>query len=321
MRVGVPAMGERRPNATAEAFLFAVSTRCAYPSCRVPTVSLTVDKKANKNVQAAHIVPVSPSMPRWRKMDAAARDNYPNLVLLCTAHHQMVDKGPRAREFTEAMLLGWKKEAEHDLREKFDGIDRYTYEEVQGMIALATAEGTEVIMSGIGELGSKVDSATAEVLTVLYAQFTDKRRDYEVAAMLNVASERLASGGFADTVEVLDQASYRLANLEDHVTVFDVAVRGLERFRLDEFATAVDRADSAARAIEAGSVNFSSMSHVNAPQVQATPDPYSDRWRYAVASTTKPRIDRMHLFLLGVLLGVVLSVAVAWAVVRITQAP
>ncbi|MBC7274963.1 HNH endonuclease signature motif containing protein [Nocardioides sp.] len=312
-----PLMGDRRPNAAAEALLFAVSTRCAYPNCRVPTVSLTVDKKANKNVQAAHIVPVSQSMPRWRPMDAADRDNYQNLVLLCSAHHLMVDKGPRARDFTEAMLLAWKEEAEHDLREKFDGIDRYTFEDVEDMIGLAAAQGTEVITSGIGKLGAKVDSATAEILTVLYEQFADKHRDYEVAAMLNAASERLASEGFAETVGLLDQASDRLANLDDQVSVFDDTFRPLKEFKLNTFVTAADQSKSAADTLE---VHARTLSHAIAPRVQAALDPHSHRWQSPLVNATTPRIDRMHIFLLGLVIGVILSVALAWAVVRIAHA-
>lgn len=321
MKAGGPAMGERRRNAAAEAFLFAVSTRCAYPTCRVSTVRLTDEGKAEKRVQAAHIVPVSRLMPRWREMDAADRDNYQNLVLLCSVHHLMVDKGPTALEFTEEVLKSWKKEAEHELREKFAGIDRYTYVQVQDMIDLAASQGTEVVLSGIGELGSKIDSSTAKVLTVLYEQFTDKRRDYEVAAMLHAASERLASGRFADTVESLDQASRQLVKLDEYVVGFKGAISGLEEFRLHDFVTAVDQANSAARAIEAARVDPGRVSQPIAPQVQATLDHYdSSRWHYDVANTSRPRVDRMHLFLRGVALGVVLSVALAWAVVWITQA-
>lgn len=338
-------MSDRRHNAAAEAVLFAVSTRCAYPDCRIPTVNLTADEKGVKNVQAAHIVPVSPSMPRWRKMDPAVRDNYPNLILLCTAHHHLVDKSARAREFTEETLLEWKHDAEHELREKFDGIDRYTFTEIQAMISLAAEHSTRVIMMGIGELGNKVDAGTAKILTVLYQQAADKRRDYEVAAMLHTAAERLTSGGFADAVYTLHGATGRLGDFGDNVNLFRAAAGHLgdnvdqfraaagrlEDFDLGAFINAVDDARTAARAIQEAEVStgpdaevssgpdVAGFSRTVAQHILATLDEESDGRQDFDPVPEEPRFDWKHVFLVGLGLGVVLSALILWAAVWLTR--
>ncbi|RKT86355.1 HNH endonuclease [Saccharopolyspora antimicrobica] len=315
-------MSNRKHNAAAEAVLFAVSTRCAYPDCRIPTVSLTADEKASKNVQAAHIVPVSSSMPRWRKMDPAARDNYPNLILLCTAHHNLVDKSARAHQFTEAMLLQWKHDAEHELREKFDGIDRYTYTEIQTMITLANEKGTNVIMSGIGELGNKVNAGTAKILTVLYQQAADKRRDYEAAAMLHTAAERLTSGDFADTVYALGGAADRLVDFGDTVSELQTATGKLNAFSLDVFMNAVDDASTVVNAIQNAEISTgpdaTALARTVAKHVISALD--EDGNRQAVSPVPEiPRFDWKHVLLTGIVLGVALSALIIWAVVWLTQ--
>lgn len=318
-------MASRKHNATAEALLFAVSTRCAHPGCRIPTVGLTTDKKAVKNVQAAHIVPVSPGMARWRPMDVADRDNYSNLVLLCHAHHHLVDKSPRAHEFTEKMLLAWKEEAEHELREKFDGIDRYTFTEIRSMIDLAAERGMEVILAGIDELGTKVDSGTAKILTVLYQQASDKRRDYEAAAMLHTAATRLTSGDFTETVYTLEGATYRLGDFSENVAAFHGAAGRLEDFGLHAFVNAVNDASTAARTLEEIEVDTGpdvrELSQAVARQVAATLDQRNDRRQVTSPVAEEPRFDTKHIFLTGLGLGVVLSVLLIWATVWLTQGP
>lgn len=263
-------------------------------------------------------------------MDAVVRDNYVNLVLLCKAHHDLVDKSPRAREFTEEMLLEWKETAEHELREKFKGIDRYSYTEIQDMITLATSQGTEVIMSGIGELGTKVDSATAKVLTVLYEQFTDKRRDYEVAAMLNTASERLASGNFADTVHTLNGAVGRLDNFSDDAGQLNAGASMLENFPLHAFLAAASDAKEAAEAIDNTSFDTGpdtrELSHAVAHQVTATLSERDERRPTSEPQRSTPApvessFDTKHVFLTGLGLGVVLCVLLIWATVWLTQGP
>lgn len=301
-------MRERRPNAAAEALLFAVSTRCAYPDCPEPTVKLTADRRADKKVQAAHIVPVSSTMPRWRPMDPAERENYLNLVLLCKAHHELVDKSPIAHDFTETDLRKWKEEAEHELREKLDGIDRYTFTEVQDMISLATERGTEVIMSSIGELGTKVDSPTAKVLTVLYEQFTDKRRDHEVAAMLYTVSERLGSGAFTEAAHTFSQTTRDLGNFHEDVTRFQAATKQLNEVNPQALISLTEQAGAELGALQRNGINTGpdtrELSHAVARQVAAILDAHDDRRQNPepqrpAPAPKEPSFDTKHVFLTG----------------------
>ncbi|MEV0088700.1 hypothetical protein [Saccharopolyspora sp. NPDC050642] len=194
------------------------------------------------------------------------------------------------------------------------------------MIALANQHSAKVIMSGIGQLGNKVDAGTAKILTVLYQQATDKRRDYEAAAMLHTAAERLAAGGFIEAVNSLGRATGRLGNFEDNVTKFGQAASSMQTINLGDFISAAGNASVAAHAIQSAAASngpdVSELAHTVSQHIITTlNDEGATRRRDFTKSHEVSRIDWKHVLLTGVALGVVLSVLIIWAAVKLTQGP
>lgn len=205
-------MGDRQYSKTTEAALFALSVKCYEPNCQVPTVSINADRTQKKNVQIAHIVPISPKKPRYRPLPREERDSFANLILLCDAHHRPVDNKANEHIYTEALLLQWKEDAEKDIRSKVDGLTNLTEESLEAMLDKAASSMREDILSAIDSLRS-VSEESAEVLTYLFDQVSRNFINHETAALLYAASEGLAN--LSETASILFDASRNLSYLEE----------------------------------------------------------------------------------------------------------
>lgn len=95
---------------------------CAFPDCRV---LLTAQGSSDDPVvvlgEIAHIVAESPSGPRGASpLTAEERNSYPNLILLCNQHHQLIDSEGALATYTverlTAMKLDHEAWVEHVLR-------------------------------------------------------------------------------------------------------------------------------------------------------------------------------------------------------------
>ncbi len=86
-------------------------SRCAFEQCR--QVLTTVDPMTNEVVtlgNIAHIVARSPDGPRGHDpMPGPERDRHTNLMLLCTAHHQLVDSKESEASYPKERLLAMKE--------------------------------------------------------------------------------------------------------------------------------------------------------------------------------------------------------------------
>ncbi len=89
--------------------LFAVSgNRCAFPGCNLPLVDLGSGTVLG---EICHIKARSPEGPRYDPdQDEKERHAFENLLLLCPAHHKIVDDNPD--EYTVEWLLETK--AQHE---------------------------------------------------------------------------------------------------------------------------------------------------------------------------------------------------------------
>lgn len=86
--------------------------RCAYPSCRQPSIidETDVDDKAVIG-KIAHIYAHSDKGPRAKSdLTEKERDCYDNWIILCSTHHDLVDA--QSNTFTAEDLLSWKREIE-----------------------------------------------------------------------------------------------------------------------------------------------------------------------------------------------------------------
>lgn len=111
--------GPRDYVAATERALYAYSgTTCYYPDCKTPVI-VFIEGEPVSNVEIAHIKGAYPGSSRY---DAAMTDDgrrsFPNLILLCKPHHEVVDKRHPERYPVE-VLAEWKTR-----REAEAGIDR-----------------------------------------------------------------------------------------------------------------------------------------------------------------------------------------------------
>lgn len=88
--------------------LFALSdNECASPVCEHKMIS---DDGKTVLGEICHISGANPKGPRWREelCDDYRRD-YDNLILLCSSCHKEIDNKNNENQFTETILLSWKK--------------------------------------------------------------------------------------------------------------------------------------------------------------------------------------------------------------------
>ena len=87
---------------------------CAFPGCRL---LLTAEGTADDSVvvlgEIAHIVAESPDGPRGKSpLTAEQRNSYPNLILLCNQHHQLIDSEEALATYTVERLTAMKEDHE-----------------------------------------------------------------------------------------------------------------------------------------------------------------------------------------------------------------
>jgi len=89
------------------------AARCCYPDCRVECVAEATKADAAAVLgKIAHIVGHSDNGPRSDpNMSKEERDDYPNLILLCGTHHDLVDGQPNT--YTVNDLRTWKADHEN----------------------------------------------------------------------------------------------------------------------------------------------------------------------------------------------------------------
>lgn len=205
-------MADRSYSKTTEAVLFATSIKCYYPDCQVPSVSIFSDNTQKKNVQIAHIVAVSPNGPRYRPLPKEQRDSFDNLILLCHAHHPVVDKKKNENEYPEELLCGWKRENEGDLRAKIERLEGLTKDDLEEMLTIAGESAKKEILSAIDRLKETSEDA-ATLLRALFDKIESYYLDQESIAMLHAASQRLVF--LEEGATLLWSASQRLGSLEE----------------------------------------------------------------------------------------------------------
>ena len=102
------------------------ASRCSMSDCRRPLVEKANDLPSTVIVgEMAHIVGEKPSKKSPRGLSSlpvAERNRYPNLILLCAHHHNLIDKNEK--EWSIEKLHSIKREhelwVEEQLREQVD---------------------------------------------------------------------------------------------------------------------------------------------------------------------------------------------------------
>lgn len=242
-------MVERSYSKATEAALFAISVKCYYPDCQVPSVSFFGDGEA-KNVDIAHIRAISPDGPRYKKTAKAEANSFDNLILLCKLHHRMVDKTSNEETYTEAALLRWKQENEKELRDKVDGLSNLTKDGLNDLL-LTAAESTKTEIMGSLDKLHETSKGAAELLRSLYDKIEDHYIDSESIALLDAASQRLSFleegshllysasdrlGYLEEGSHIINAASERLGNLEESSITLQQAANQLANININDTA-------------------------------------------------------------------------------------
>jgi hypothetical protein len=212
-----------------KAALFALSVTCYEPDCPQPTVTVFVDEP-DKNVQVAHIRAIKPNGPRYNPpgyppMPHEARNEFPNLILLCERHHRLVDKKSNEHLYPVDVLHDWKRRAERDIRTKIDGLDRLTEDRLDEMLTSAAQNTKAEIGDAIDDL-REVSGSAAELLRTLFERIEDRYLDAETLALLSDAAYRLSH--LQDTAGLLHSGAQSLGNFEDSVGLLARAAGQLE---------------------------------------------------------------------------------------------
>jgi hypothetical protein len=206
------------------------------------------------NVDIAHIRAASPTGPRFDPtLTKQQRDEFRNLILLCTVHHKTVD-GKSWKRYPVKILERWKVEREAGSLDQLAGLSNLTEEKLSTMIGQAQFE----LLDRIGPaLDTFAESAPdlASLLKALTKELTDPRvhgfgMSEDTVRMLNRSASQLS--GLEDNARLFARAAGVLANLGDNAKLLASAASGLtgleDKVRLLEAAArkvhqAADRFD------------------------------------------------------------------------------
>lgn len=125
---------ERKYAKGTEAALLALcGGTCYWPECGEPVVRFVEGDPVN-NLQIAHIRALKPNGPRYTPETDDQVNDFANLILLCHAHHVIVDRR-RANDFSVKMLEQWKREREAGGQGALSGLRGVTEDRLQQWIA------------------------------------------------------------------------------------------------------------------------------------------------------------------------------------------
>lgn len=92
--------------------------RCQFEGCNHPLYVDILTKKSYNTAYVAHIVSSSPNGPRGDKIRSPLLcDDIENLMLLCDAHHTLIDSKTGIKEYSEDCLLEMKRQHEDRIRQ------------------------------------------------------------------------------------------------------------------------------------------------------------------------------------------------------------
>ena len=163
-------------------------------------------------------------------MSDEARNSFGNLILLCHAHHNVVDK--RAPEkFPPETLYQWKSTREADGQSALSGLRNITEDRLQELIATALEQQTKKVEGAIDKLES-VDLEAAGQLREMMEEIETLRRSTilnpESVETLYLASRELRGRLDEDVVGRLYGAAVILSDLPSLAEHLESVARRLE---------------------------------------------------------------------------------------------
>ncbi len=175
-----------------------------------------VDGEPVQNLQIAHIRAFEENGPRFDPTwSVDERNQFSNLILLCTPHHKVID-GPRSAEFPVKLLIRWKYAREADGLDALEGLGDLTKADLGEMIAEAQTELLDRLGPALDEF-AKTAPDLASLLRLVTNELTDPRVhgfgiSEDALWSLNRSAKSLSH--LQDSADTLARAATRLQNLE-----------------------------------------------------------------------------------------------------------
>ncbi|SES39570.1 hypothetical protein [Actinokineospora terrae] len=195
-------MADRYYTPGVRAALTAFSSRTCYkPGCTAPLLAKEDDRWVLA-LEIAHIRALNAGGARYDdgpSMSDEARNDFPNLIYLCTRHHRSVDAKWNATKYPTRVLAKWKRDAESGV-EQLSSTIPVTADQLEAVIARAMRERDQVLADTVERLRS-TDTEAYVLMNQLLAELKDARR--------------LGSIVDPDTVSLLYTAAKNLSHLED----------------------------------------------------------------------------------------------------------
>lgn len=196
------------------AALTALSTQtCYYPSCTAPLLD-KVDGKYRMGLEIAHIRALNEDGARYdESMTDAERNDFPNLIYLCTKHHRAVDGDEE--KYDVDTLHGWKEYNESGQQRFTSGGNPVTEEILESAIGEALRERDADIQQTLERLRA-TDAEAAELMQQLRDELRAARNagsiiDPDDVARLSGAADTLEGLNLYDAAALLSQAAERVA--------------------------------------------------------------------------------------------------------------
>jgi hypothetical protein len=160
---------------------------CYWPSppCKTP-VTVVVNGDPVANLQIAHIRAANPNGPRYDpNMTDDQRRHFSNVVLLCTPHHNVVDK-IHPEYYPIATLEAWKRDRESGGIDRLNGLSELTEDRLQDIVNAATERSIAEIKEAIARV-KVIDPDSAELLALAANRLAPDNTEtlYEAAHLIS----------------------------------------------------------------------------------------------------------------------------------------
>lgn len=186
---------------------------CYFPGCG-QRLLYYVDGKWVIGLEIAHIYSLNDDGPRSRpEMPKEERNDFKNLIYLCTLHHKIVDAND-GRDYPAGTLLKWKQANESSEQMALHSTRPVTAELLEHSINNAMAQREESISEAVDRLERNGDKA-ADLIRELQAEIRALRAKGAVVD--------------ADTASMLSRAANKLDHLPESAELINSAAKKIDR--------------------------------------------------------------------------------------------
>lgn len=177
--------GPRDYTVATERALYAYSgTTCYWPDCKA-SVIVFIEDEPFSNVEIAHIRGANPGSARYDpSMTNDERRSFPNLLLLCKPHHELVDKR-HPDDYPPDLLSEWKAQREDEAGIDGPALSMLAEDRIIGLIekAVASARSQRLLTVELG-LGVAFPGHTATFPAATAKEYFDIYADQGPAVLI-----------------------------------------------------------------------------------------------------------------------------------------